>query len=119
MTYQKIFENALRSLNLSKKDVKDWRPASEIHIPEIKGEIKGAVIIWTNDGREILFRESGSKRFIEVDTCDTIGSLISRLMPGGIIEMSRKDPVYFYIPGHIWNSRIPAKVLFPEGGDPE
>jgi hypothetical protein len=75
MNYYGVFEKALRSLNLSKKDVKDWRPASEIHVPEIKGEIAGAIVIWTNDGREILFREkctmniSGAQKRIEETVC--------------------------------------------------
>jgi hypothetical protein len=117
-TYQAIFENALRKLNLSKKDVKDYRPSSEIHIPEIKGEIEGGVVIWTNDGREILFREKCTKRFIEVDTTDTIGDLISRMMQtGGIVMTTRKDPVEYLIPQSIWNSPIPANVLYPEGSD--
>lgn len=120
-TYQEIFENALRKLNISKKDVKDYRPASEIHMPEIKGEIKGAVIIWTNDGIEILYREKGQKRFIEVDTTDTIGDLISRLVPKEeqsiAINDPMRDPIRYCIPGKIWRSQIPENVLYPEGSD--
>lgn len=118
-TYQEIFENALRKLNLSKKDVKDYRPASEIHIPEIKGEIKGAVVIWTNDGREILFREKSSKRFIEVDTTDTIGDLIMRLVQKDEPSLAIKDraPLSYRISDETWRSRIPANVLYPEGSD--
>ena len=118
-TYQEIFENALRKLNLSKQDVKDYRPASEIHMPEIKGEIKGAVIIWTNDGREILFREKCKKRFIEVDTTDTIGDLIKRLtkMDEPSLSFKDRDSIQYRISGKIWRSRIPANVLYPEGSD--
>ena len=118
-TYQEIFENALRKLNLSKKDVKDYRPASEIHIPEIKGGIEGAVIIWTNDGREILYREKGTKRFIEVDTTDTIGDLIKRLIPmeEQSLAFKDRDPIHYCISGKTWRSRIPANVLYPEGSD--
>ena len=118
-TYQEIFENALRKLNLSKQDVKDYRPASEIHMPEIKGEIKGAVIIWTNDGREILFREKCKKRFIEVDTTDTIGDLIKRLtqMDEPSLSFKDRDSLQYRISGKIWRSRIPANVLYPEGSD--
>ena len=125
-TYQDIYENALRKLNLSKKDVKDCKPASEIHMPEIKGEIKGAVIIWTNDGREILFREKGEKRFIEVDTTDTIGDLILRLTnskepPTSFrgSELRGQTLVHYYIDDKTWKSRIPANVLYPEGSDHE
>jgi hypothetical protein len=123
-TYQKIFENALRKLNLSKKDVKDYRPASEIHIPEIKGEIEGGIVIWTNDGREILYREKCTKRFIEVDTADTIGDLILRLTGGKEPPMSFRGSalrgqtlIYYYIDDKTWRSRIPANVLYPEGSD--
>ena len=118
-TYQEIFENALRKLNLSKQDVKDYRPASEIHMPEIKGGIEGAVIIWTNDGREILFREKGKKRFIEVDTTDTIGDLIRRLVQKDepALAIKDRDPMQYCISGKTWRSRIPANVLFPEGSD--
>ena len=118
-TYQEIFENALRKLNLSKKDVKDYRPASEIHIPEIKGGIEGAVIIWTNDGREILYREQGAKKFIEVDTTDTIGDLIKRLIPMGepSLVIKSRDPFQYRISEETWRSRIPANVLYPEGSD--
>lgn len=121
MTYQRVFENALRKLNLSKKDVKDYRPASEIHIPEIKGEIEGGVVIWTNDGREILYREKGTKRFIEVDTTDTIGDLIKRLIPKEEPSLAFKgrDPMQYCISGKAWRSRIPANVLYPEGSDYE
>ena len=123
-TYQEIFENALRNLKLSKKDVKDWRPAYEIHMPSIKGEIKGAVIIWTNDGREILFVEKGTKRFIEVDTTDTIGDLILRLVGGAEpattfrgSELRGQTLVHYYIDSKTWRSPIPANVLYPEGSD--
>ena len=118
-TYQEIFENALRKLNLSKKDVKDYKPASEIHIPEIKGGIEGGVVIWTNDGREILFREKGTKRFIEVDTTDTIGDLIKRLTQMDEPSLAFKDrvPLQYRISREIWRSRIPANVLYPEGSD--
>lgn len=118
-TYQAIFENALRKLNLSKKDVKDYRPASEIHIPEIKGEIEGGVVIWTNDGREILYREKGTKRFIEVDTTDTIGDLIKRLVHKDepSLAVKDRDPLCYCISDETWRSRIPANVLYPEGSD--
>ena len=123
-TYQAIFEDALRKLNLSKKDVKDYRPASEIHIPEIKGEIEGGVVIWTNDGREILFREKSAKRFIEVDTSDTIGDLILRLTnskepPTSFrgSELRGQTLVHYYIDDKTWKSPIPANVLYPEGSD--
>ncbi len=118
MKYQRIFENALRRLNLSKKDVKDWKLAGDTYVPDI-GEIKDAVVIWTNDGREILYREKGEKRFIEVDTTDTIGDLIKRLVQKEEPSLAFKDrdPMQYCISGKTWRSRIPANVLYPEGSD--
>lgn len=123
MKYLRIFENALRRLGLSKKDVKDWKPAGDTYAPEI-GEIKDAVVIWTYDGREILFREKGSKRFIEVDTTDTIGDLILRLTsskepPTSFrgSELRGQTVVHYYIDDKTWKSPIPANVLYPEGSD--
>lgn len=116
MNYQRIFENALRKLNLSKKDVKDWKPAGDTYVPEI-GEIKDAIVIWTNDGREILYREKVTKRLIEVYQHETIGSLIRRLLPNGYAEAARKDSVQYSIPLSVWTSRIPEEAMLPEGGD--
>jgi hypothetical protein len=116
MNYYGVFEKALRSLNLSKKDVKDWRPASEIHVPEIKGEIAGAIVIWTNDGREILFREKCDKRYIEVYRNETIGSLIRRLVQkeDSSLAIKDRDPLSYRISDETWRSRIPEAVLLPE-----
>lgn len=121
--YLRIFENALRRLGLSKKDVKDWKPAGDTYAPEI-GEIKDAVVIWTYDGREILFREKGTKRFIEVDTADTIGDLILRLTGSKEPPTSFRGSalrgqtlIHYYIDDKTWRSRIPANVLYPEGSD--
>lgn len=118
MKYLRIFENALRRLGLSKKDVKDWKPAGDTYAPEI-GEIKDAVVIWTNDGREFLFWEKEQKRFIEVDTTDTIGDLIKRLISKDepSLALKDRDPLCYCISDEIWRSLIPAKVLYPEGSD--
>lgn len=116
--YLRIFENALRRLGLSKKDVKDWKPAGDTYAPEI-GEIKDAVVIWTNDGREFLFWEKAKKRFIEVDTTDTIGDLIKRMvhMDEPSLALKDRDPLCYCISDETWRSRIPANVLYPEGSD--
>lgn len=123
MKYLRIFENALRRLGLSKKDVKDWKPAGDTYAPEI-GEIKDAVVIWTNDGREFLFWEKEQKRFIEVDTKDTVGDLILRLT--GAKEpptsfrgsgLRGQTSVHYYIDDKMWKSPIPSNVLYPEGSD--
>jgi hypothetical protein len=118
MKYLRIFENALRRLGLSKKDVKNWKPAGNAYVPEI-GEIKDAIVIWTNDGREILYREKGTKRFIEVDTTDTIGDLIMRLVHKDepSLAIKDRDPLSYRISDETWRSRIPANVLYPEGSD--
>lgn len=118
MKYLRIFENALRRLGLSKKDVKDWKPAGDTYVPEI-GEIKGAVVILTNDGREFLFWEKEQKRFIEVDTSDTIGDLIKRLVQKDepSLALKDRDPLSYCISDETWRSRIPANVLYPEGSD--
>lgn len=120
MNYQKIFENALRKLNLQKKDVKDWKPAGDTYVPEI-GEIKGAVVILMNDGREFLFWEKAKKRFIEIDTTDTIGDLVLRLTsdPRTASEIRGKNVVHYYIDSKTWRSPIPSSVLYPEGSDYE
>lgn len=120
MKYLRIFENALRRLGLSKKDVKDWKPAGDTYAPEI-GEIKDAVVIWTNDGREFLFWEKEQKRFIEVDTKDTVGDLIKRLIPmeESLPTVEDRDPLLYCISGKTWRSRIPESVLFSEGSDYE
>lgn len=117
-TYQEIFDNALRKLKLSKKDVKSWKPAGTTYAPEI-GEIEDAVVIWTQDGREILYREKGTKRFIEVDTTDTIGDLIKRLIQKDepSLAVKDRDPLRYCIDDETWRSRIPANVLYPEGSD--
>lgn len=45
-TYQEIFENALRRLNLSKKDVKDWKPAGDTYVP---ATLRSAALIFDFD----------------------------------------------------------------------
>jgi hypothetical protein len=115
MKYLRIFENALRRLGLSKKDVKDWKPAGDTYVPEI-GEIKGAIVIWTYDGREILFREKCDKRYIEVYRNETIGSLIRRLVQKeeSSLAIKDRDPLSYRISDETWRSRIPEAVLLPE-----
>ena len=56
MTYQDIFEEACRKFNLHGK-VKDYRPAVELYIPQLKEKsgIPGGIIIWLTDGTKMIY----------------------------------------------------------------
>lgn len=55
MTYEELYNKALCKLCLETSEVEDYRPACEMHIPEIKGGIPNAIIIWLKTGEKIVF----------------------------------------------------------------
>lgn len=58
MTYEDIYNNALEKLNINAELVEDYRPASELFIPELKRQIPKAIIIWLKDKSKIIYIES-------------------------------------------------------------
>lgn len=57
MTYDEMYDKALRELHLEREEIEDYRPASKIHIPELERDIPNAIIIWLKNGSKIIHIE--------------------------------------------------------------
>lgn len=55
MTYGELYDKAIKTLNLDKNIVNDWRPASPLFIDQLISQIPNAIIIWLNNGDQVLF----------------------------------------------------------------
>ena len=52
-TYDAIYDEFRKKFPLA--EVLDYRPAVELHIPQIKGCIPNAIVVWLNDGSIIIY----------------------------------------------------------------
>lgn len=53
MTYEDIYDEFCKKfLNA---EVEDYRPAVEIHIPQLARGIPNAIIVWLKDGSKIIY----------------------------------------------------------------
>lgn len=52
-TYEDIYDEFRKKFPLA--EVLDYRPAVEMHIPQIKGDIPNAIIAWLNDGSTVIY----------------------------------------------------------------
>lgn len=55
MTYEELYNKAIKTLNLDENKIEDWRPASQLFIEQIHRQIPNAIIIWLKDGNQVIF----------------------------------------------------------------
>ena len=55
MTYGELFDKAIKTLNLDKDIIEDYRPASPMFIDQLSSQIPSAIIIWLKTGDQIIF----------------------------------------------------------------
>ena len=55
MTYEELYDKAVKTLNLDKDIIDDWRPASPLFIKQLVYQIPNAIIIWLKTGEQIVF----------------------------------------------------------------
>lgn len=53
MTYEEIYEEFCKKF--PNAEVEDYRPAVEMHIPQLARGIPNAIIVWLKDGSEIIY----------------------------------------------------------------
>ncbi len=59
MTYGDIYEEFCKKFpNI---EVKDYRPASPLHIPQLLKDIPNAIIVWLMDGSEVVYIAEGGE----------------------------------------------------------
>lgn len=51
--YNDIYDEFCKKFPLA--EVLDYRPAVEMHIPQIKGGIPNAIVVWLNDGSTVIY----------------------------------------------------------------
>lgn len=52
-TYGDIFKEFKQKFNIQDGDVKDYRPAVELHCGQ---DIDGGIVVWFNDGMQIIYK---------------------------------------------------------------
>jgi hypothetical protein len=52
-TYNDIYDEFRKKFPLA--EVLDYRPAVEMHVPQIKGSIPNAIVVWLNDGATVIY----------------------------------------------------------------
>ena len=55
MTYGELYDKAIKTLNLDKNIIDDYRPASPMFIDQLMCQIPNAIIIWLKTGDQIIF----------------------------------------------------------------
>ena len=55
MTFDDIYEEALKELHLKYEEVSDFRPALPLYISELKKQIPGGIIIWLKSGNKVIY----------------------------------------------------------------
>ncbi len=55
MTYEELFNKAIKVLNLDESKISDWRSADSIYLYGIRDHIPNAIIIWLKTGEQIIF----------------------------------------------------------------
>ena len=61
MTYEELYNKAIKTLNLDKDIVDDYRPASPLFIEQLIYQIPNAIIIWLKTGDQIVFIDRGEQ----------------------------------------------------------
>ena len=52
-TYYDIYDEFRKKFPLA--EVLDYRPAVEMHAPQIEGSIPNAIVVWLNDGATVIY----------------------------------------------------------------
>lgn len=68
MTYEEIYNQALKELCLFPGGVEDYRPAVEMHIKQLKEPIPNGIIIWLKNGDKIIYVADSQKEEQESKT---------------------------------------------------
>ena len=53
MTYEEIYEEFCNKF--PNAEIEDYRPAVPMHIPQLKQGIPNAIIVWLEDGSEVIY----------------------------------------------------------------
>ena len=57
MTYEEIYNQALKELKLDIKQIKDYKPAIRLYAPELRKDIPDGIIIWLKNGKKLIYSE--------------------------------------------------------------
>lgn len=52
-TYSDIYNEFLKKF--PNTEILDYRPAVEMHIPQLSESIPNAIVVWLNDGSEVIY----------------------------------------------------------------
>jgi len=52
-TYEDIYDEFRKKFPLA--EVLDYRPAVEMHVPQIKEDIPNSIVVWLNDGSTVIY----------------------------------------------------------------
>ena len=55
MTFNDIYEEAVKELHLKYEEIENFRPASPLHITELNKQIPAGIIIWLKSGNKVIY----------------------------------------------------------------
>lgn len=86
MTYGDIYEEFCKKFPNAKTE--DYRPADEIHIPQLARGIPNAIIVWLKDGSKIIYIAESEEQMTKT-VCDICGKpMPTRIYPDRIEDLN-------------------------------
>ena len=66
MTFNDIYEEAVKELHLKYEEVEDFRPASPLYVTELNKQIPAGIIIWLKSGNKVIYVYDFNKLYINL-----------------------------------------------------